>query len=42
MTRLKKVRSRTRSTTNLGAIEQIPSPLANDNVRIAIEYVAAD
>lgn len=42
MTRLKKVRSRTRSTTNLGAIEQIPSPLANDNVRIAITYVTAD
>jgi hypothetical protein len=36
MTRLNKVRTRTRAADLLVAVEQVPAPLANDNIRIVI------
>jgi len=42
MTRLNKVRSRTRNTGDLVSVEQIASSLANDNIRIAVQYVPTD
>lgn len=42
MTRLNKVRTRTRAADRLVAVEQVPAPLANDNIRIAVQYVPTD
>ncbi len=42
MTRLNKVRTRTRAADRLVTVEQVPSPLASDNIRISVQYVPTE